>query len=211
MTSRTSECPNCGAPITFRWSSAVQTTCPYCRSVLVRHDLALERVGEVSDLPILPSPIQLGTDGRWENDAFTVVGRIVYEYERGGWSEWHCITHRGRSLWLADAQAEYAVSTLVERHPPLPAADALRVGQAIELDGHRYQVQRLTEASYKGVEGELPFEYWDKTTVPFADLGSADERFGTIDYSEPQPLLFLGRHVEFDALKLTNLRRFEGW
>ena len=83
----------------------------------------LERVGEVSDLPILPSPIQLGTDGRWENDAFTVVGRIIYEYERGGWSEWHCITHRGRSLWLADAQAEYAVSTLVERHPPLPAAD----------------------------------------------------------------------------------------
>jgi len=61
------------------------------------------------------------------------------------------------------------------------------------------------------VEGELPFEYWDKDTVLFADLRSVDGRFATIDYSETQPLLFLGESVEFDSLQLKNLRRFEGW
>jgi hypothetical protein len=204
-------CPNCGAPITFRWSSAVQTTCPYCRSILVRHDVDLERVGQVGDLPRTPSPIQLGASGRWGTESFHVVGRLIYRYERGTWNEWHCITQRGASLWLADAQAQYAVSQLVTDHPPLPAADALRVGQPLELQRHHYQVQRLTPAHYEGTEGELPFEYWDKTTVLFADLASTDDRFGTIDYSDPTPLLFLGQHVSFDELQLAGLVQFEGW
>ena len=43
-------CPSCGAPVKFQWSSAVQTVCPYCRSILVRHDVNLEAVGKVADL-----------------------------------------------------------------------------------------------------------------------------------------------------------------
>lgn len=211
MSARTASCPNCGAAVTFRWSAAVQTTCAYCRSVLVRHDLDWEKVGTVADLPLTPSPIQLGTAGQWEGRSFHVVGRIVYGWERGGWNEWHAVTNDGRSLWLADAQGEYVVSTLATPDEPLPPAHALRVGQRFAWDGHRYEVVRLTPARYLGVEGELPFEYWDKEEVLFADLGSADARVATIDYSEPVPLLFLGRHAEFDALRLTGLRRFEGW
>ncbi len=69
----------------------------------------------------------------------------------------------------------------------------------------------ITRAHYKGVEGELPFEYWDKSEVTFADLRTPDGRFGTIDYSDEKPLLFLGQAVEFDQLQLKNLREFEGW
>ena len=79
-------CPNCGAPVEFRWSGAVQTVCPHCRSVLVRRDLDLSKVGEVAELPADPSPIQIGTTGRFEDDAFTVTGRIVYEYDAGTWN-----------------------------------------------------------------------------------------------------------------------------
>jgi hypothetical protein len=61
------------------------------------------------------------------------------------------------------------------------------------------------------VEGELPFEYWDKSDVWFADLRTADGRFATIDYSDAEPLLFLGQPVEFDDLRLKGLREFEGW
>jgi hypothetical protein len=61
------------------------------------------------------------------------------------------------------------------------------------------------------VQGELPFQYWDKTDVIFADLRSLTGKFGTIDYSDEQPALYLGEMVEFDALSLKNLRTFEGW
>jgi hypothetical protein len=36
-------------------------------------------------------------------------------------------------------------------------------------------------------------------------------KFATLDYSDESPALYLGESVEFDDLKLKNLRSFEGW
>jgi hypothetical protein len=72
-------------------------------------------------------------------------------------------------------------------------------------------VTSITKARYRGVQGELPFEYWDKSEVSFVDLRTGDSRFATIDYSDNPPLLFLGEALEFDDLKLKNVRDFEGW
>jgi len=204
-------CPNCGGEITFRWSSAVQTTCPFCRSILVRHDVDLRRVGVVSDLPPSSSAIQLGTEGRYKRTPFIVVGRIIYEYDRGRWNEWHIRLADDSSAWLSDALAEYAVSRQVGRAPDVPNAAKLRVGQSFVFDGTEFSVMTLTTAGYAGVEGELPFEYWDKSKVVFADLESKTDRFATIDYSEPEPLVFVGEYQDFDQLELTNLREIEGW
>ena len=84
---RSANCPNCGAPIRFRYSSAVQTTCEFCKSILVRTGLDLSRVGQVADLPPDSSPLQIGAEGVYGNQAFTAVGRILYQYEQGGWNE----------------------------------------------------------------------------------------------------------------------------
>ena len=215
VTARTAACPNCGATIEFRWSGAVQTICPYCKAVLVRRDLDLEKVGMVSDLPPTASPIQLGTEGKFEGDAFVVVGRIVYQYERGGWNEWHLRTMRGGSAWLSDAQGDLAISTPAKNGGALPAADALKVGQSYAIDGTRFRVASLTRARYAGVEGELPFTTWDRSEALFADLdsdGSGDQlRFATIDYSDDTPVAYVGTYVELEQLAARNLRRFEGW
>jgi Domain of unknown function (DUF4178) len=204
-------CPNCSAPIQFRWSSAVQTVCESCRSVVVRHDVDLEAIGEVSDLPPDSSPVQLGTEGRFDDRPFTVIGRIVYEHADGGWSEWHLAFGDGSSAWLSDAQAEYAVSALVRPPRPLPPAAKLKVGYAYSWQDRELQVTTLTRARYTGVEGELPFEYWGKTEVLFADLRGYDTTFATIDYSEETPLLFVGRFVDYDDLSLRHVRTYEGW
>jgi Domain of unknown function (DUF4178) len=204
-------CPNCGAPIQFRWSSAVQTVCDSCRSVVVRHDVDLDAIGEVSDLPQDSSPVQLGTEGRFEDRPFTVVGRIVYEYADGGWNEWHLAFADGSSGWLSDAQSEYAVSALVAPVQPLPTPERVRVGYEYTWRGRTLQVTTLTRARYAGVEGELPFEYWGKGEVLFADLRGHDDTFATIDYSDTEPLLFAGRLLEYEALELRNVRAFDGW
>jgi hypothetical protein len=213
MTARSAACPNCGATIEFRWSGAVQTVCPYCKAVLVRRDLDLTKVGTVSDLPPTSSPIQLGTEGRFGADGFVVVGRIIYAYERGGWNEWHLRTTGGASAWLSDAQGELAVSTRAADAAALPAAESLRVGQSYSTDGHLFTVASLTRARYAGVEGELPFESWDRSEALFADLdGPGDEpRFATIDYSDEAPVAYVGTYVDLEQLSPRNLRRFEGW
>jgi hypothetical protein len=213
MTAKSAACPNCGATITFRWSGAVQTVCPYCKAVLVQRSLDLEKVGVVSDLPPTTSPIQLGTEGKWGRDAFVVVGRIIYAYERGGWNEWHLRTTSGTSAWLSDAQGDLAISTPAERQTDLPAADQLRVGQSYEIDGAPFRVASLTRARYAGIEGELPFESWDRSEAVFADLDAdgREPRFATIDYSDDAPVAYVGTYVELEQLAARNLRQFEGW
>ena len=210
MTQPVSNCPNCGAKIVFQWSSSVQTVCQYCKSILVRTDVELQRVGQVADLPPDSSPIQLNTEGMYRNKAFVVIGRIIYEWEQGRWNEWHITTNDGQSAWLSDAQNEYAISFSANA-ANLPSANQLQVGQQCNWNNQRYTLSVITPAHYRGVEGELPFEYWDKTEVTFADFRSQTGQFATLDFSDEKPTLYLGEFVEFDDLKLKNLRSFEGW
>lgn len=214
MTQPTATCPNCGAKIIFKWSSSVQTVCEYCKSVLIRTDVDLKKLGQVADLPPDISPIQLNTEGSYRNKAFVVIGRIIYQYDQGGWNEWHLVMNDGTSGWLSDAQEEYAVSfsaTGSTASQKLPAESQLQIGQTYSWNGATYTVSVITQAHFRGVEGELPFQYWDKDDVTFADLRSSSRKFATLDYGDTEPALYLGELVEFEDLKLKNLRQFEGW
>lgn len=211
MSQPQANCPSCGAPVQFRWSSAAQTVCAFCHSILVRSDLNLEAVGKVADLPPDPSPICLLTEGAYKGKSFQVLGRILYEWEGGGWNEWHIVFSDGVSGWLSDAQLQYAVSFLATPSAPLPAEREVFRGRQYQFNNVTYDVSTTTRASYKGVEGELPFPFYGKSAMLFADLRTAGREFGTLDYSEAKPLLFLGEWVDFNELHLKNLREFEGW
>ena len=211
MSSPQTNCPSCGAPVQFRWSSAVQTVCPFCHSILVRNDLILENVGKVGDLPPDPSPIQLLTSGAYNNKKFDVIGRIIYQYENGGWNEWHIVFSDGASGWLSDAQLQYAVSFQVQGQE-IPKENLLRRGAAFTLAQIPFEVSTITIADYKGVEGELPFPFFGKKSMMFADLRNAGHDFATIDFSDQAaPMLFIGKTVSYESLQLRGVRQFEGW
>lgn len=211
MTARTASCPSCGAPIAFRWSGAVQTTCDYCRAILVRHDVDLAQVGTVADLPPDASPIQRGTTGTWRGRAFEVVGRIRYRHGRGRWSEWHLRFGDGTSGWLSDAQLDWAITVQAPLPARLPAPADLFPGRTVRIGDEAFTVTAVTHARYEGVEGELPFTTYDRAEVPFVDLRTPTARFATLDGSEQPPLLFVGESVAWEALGLTNVRTFDGW
>ena len=85
------------------------------------------------------------------------------------------------------------------------------VGATFGVDNVEYAVTARTRAVYRGVEGDLPFAYWDKQAITFIDFRTQDNRFATLDFSESPAILFLGQFVDFDELHLKNLRQFEGW
>lgn len=201
-------CPNCGAPVEFKFAQAVQTTCPYCQSILVRTDVDLQKVGTVADALVDSSPIQIGTEGVYDNKPFVVVGRIVYEYELGRWNEWHIVFNDSRSGWLSDAQLDYAVSFLANTEA---TKQNYNPGNEVKLYDRKYTVSTITKAAYVGVEGELPFTYWDKAICQFVDLRTPSADFATLDFSEDPALVFIGRQVDYDELRLTNVKQFEGW
>jgi len=145
-----------------------------------------------------------------------VLGRIIYAWEGGGWNEWHIVFSDGSSGWLSDAQLQYAVSFLVNppsagNEPALPSAAEASRGKQFTFNQIEYEVATRTRAGYKGVEGELPFPFYGKSDMLFADLKTAGRAFGTLDYSDAAPVLYLGEWVEFEELQLKNLRQFEGW
>ena len=204
-------CPNCGAPIRFRWAQAAQTTCDFCKSVLVRKGLDLEKVGTQAEFPRTGSPIQLGTEGKWRGKNFTVVGRVTYAWQSGRWNEWHCMMSDGKNAWLSDAQLEYAMTAQLDVNEPLPNPNSVTVGQSCTWGGIPYQVSTITAAAYVGTEGDLPFTTDSKSESWFADLQNSTGALATIDGSESPPLLYTGEYVSFEALELKNLKEFEGW
>ena len=151
------------------------------------------------------------TEGVYRGKGFQVIGRILYEYEQGGWNEWHIVFSDGTSGWLSDAQLQYAISFRVALPATLPEAKEVFRGKKYNLQQTDFEVATLTVAMYKGVEGDLPFPFYGKSDMLFADLRTPGRAFGTLDYSEEPALLFLGEWVEFDELKLKNVRQFEGW
>jgi hypothetical protein len=207
-------CPSCGAPAQFAWRFAVQTACPFCKAVLVRHGVDVEKIGEAAELPADASPVQIGTEGQIDGRNFRVIGRIRYEAENAQWNEWHLAffdSKQPENGWLSDAMAQYAVSYAARPQEALPAQERLARGTLLRLNGADYLVTTRTYAKYVGFEGELPFRTDERDESLFIDLKTQDARFGTLDYSEEPPLVFLGRQAEFDELKLTGLREFEGW
>ena len=108
-----------------------------------------------SDLPPDSSPIQLGTDGHASTAGRSPsIGRIVYEYDDGGWNEWHLAFADGTSGWLSDAQAEYAVSAWSRRQATLPQPRTLSVGYRYDSWHDRaLQVTTLTHGALQRRRG----------------------------------------------------------
>ena len=106
---------------------------------------------------------------------------------------------------------QLSLAANAKANQPIPPSAALQLGKPFTWNGIAYTVSTITDAHYKGVEGELPFEYWDKTDVRFVDLRSEGGEFATVDYSDEQPVLYLGKIADYDELHLKNVRAFEGW
>ena len=103
-------CPSCGAPVPFRSSLSVSAVCPYCQSLLVRNDLAVEDLGKVAALPRDMTPFQVGTDAYDGDSRITLVGRLRLGWDDGFWNEWFFVSDGGRKGWLAEAQGTFAIS-----------------------------------------------------------------------------------------------------
>jgi len=204
-------CPSCGAPVVFKSSASILAVCEYCSSTLVRHDITLEDVGKMAELQADGSPLQLRAEGRYRRVPFTIVGRIQLRYKQGLWNEWHLLFDDQRSGWLGESMGTYAISFLTEVRDPVPRFEDLRPGQQLVLKGQSYEVTNLEEAFCVGGQGELPFQIGPGYAARTADLTGPGNGFATLDYSEEQPLVFMGEYVEFEELHLSGLRELNGW
>jgi hypothetical protein len=232
------DCPNCGSAVPFPSAIGVFAVCAYCRSNVVRRDAQVELFGQQAQLPPDISPLQVGTQGRFDGHAFTLIGRIRMGYSAGSWNEWCADFGDGRWGWVAEAQGFYMVSAEFaapaslladEAPPPKPAGSGpkfearllsyrleqgrriLSLGREFTLEGHVYRVRDTKQTEIVASEGSLPFAAVMGRSAISADLGGDGTRYANLEFSEDGVRMFLGRYCRFEELHFTDLRPLPGW
>jgi hypothetical protein len=198
-------CPSCGGPITFKIGSSIVAVCPYCRSVVARGDRSLEDLGKVAALVETGSLLSVGMKGRYRDVPFELTGRAQLGHPAGGqWDEWYAAFGDGRWGWIAEAQGRFYVTFREVHADParVPAFADLHAGSIVlpASNGPSLTVAEKAQATYLSAEGEIPYRLEPGKTYAYADLSGAQGEFGTLDYSESEPLVFLGHEATLDDL-----------
>ncbi|MES2984744.1 MAG: DUF4178 domain-containing protein [Pseudomonadota bacterium] len=203
-------CPSCGASIHFQSSVSVSCVCSYCRSLLVRHDTAVELIGTMAQLPDDISPLQIGTTGKYKNIGFTLLGRVKVGWEDGNWNEWFFVTDEGKKGWLAEAQGSLALSFEVEGDDVLDHIPKL--GGTFSIHKTVFVVADIKDTTCLGSEGELPVAARNGRVSKVVDLAGPDGEFASAEFILHTPArMYVGEYVEFNQLNLAHLRALPGW
>lgn len=221
-------CPSCGADVVFQSAQSVYAVCAYCQSMVVRTDVDVKAIGKMAALPDDMSPLQLGTGGAYEGLDFTIIGRLKIGWRDGLWNEWHMLMSDGRRGWIGEAQGSFSVSFEVEE--PLPrdvmaalerclpllagnreSAEEVAPGFPVVLNGQSLRAVDIKQATCLGSEGELPFAAPKGRRTIAIDCVGPDGGFATIEHDAHEARAYLGRYVEWDTFRFSNLRPLEGW
>ncbi|MGB3068985.1 MAG: DUF4178 domain-containing protein [Ottowia sp.] len=203
-------CPGCGAPVEFTSAQSTHAVCGYCRSTVVRHGDVLERLGEMAEVFDDHSPLQLMASGRVALDgrelSFTLIGRLQYEGETGGWTEWVAYLEDGSTATLGEDNGAYVFTRPDTLGRELPEAERFRLGMTTAVGGKSYSVTSNLQAHLRSAQGELP--RLPPLHQPFAmvELRSDDGEVLSIDYGVAPGRVERGRAVRLEDLKLQGLK-----
>ena len=190
-------CPTCGAPLPVRNRFVKVVTCDFCGGVSLYDGARLDPTGRSADVVTIPSPLYLDATGRVGGRAFRVLGRVVYEYDGGLWTEWFADLEGDGRAWLVEDEGQFSVLQRLET--PAPAVEAVRPGQTVRVGGLEVQVDEVGEATVVGAEGQLGVEVLPGETIRYVD-GSAGETEVSIEYAEAGAEVFAGRPVDRAAV-----------
>ena len=204
-------CPSCGAPVEFKSGQSIVVICQYCRSAVARTDRELKDLGKVAELVETGSPLDVGLRGTWKDVPFELTGRAQLGHEMGGqWDEWYATFSNGWLGWLAEAQGRFYITFQypIPEGVEVPSFDQLQLGQ--QVPGLPWptplMVAETGRATALGAKGEIPYLLTPGATYYYADLSGANSTFGTLDYNETPPLVFLGQQVTLADLGITTKR-----
>lgn len=193
-------CPTCGAPLRIRNRFVRVVTCEFCGGVSLYDGAHLDPTGRTAGLVELPSPLYLDATGRIGRRPFRVLGRLLYEYDGGLWTEWFLEVEGAGRAWLVEDEGTFAIQQLQD-DADVPAFERVRPGATVSIAGRDVFVSEVGEATVVGGEGQLGAEILPGETVRYVD-GSAGEEEVSVEYAEAGAEVFVGRPVPREVLEV---------
>ncbi len=151
------------------------------------------------------SPLRLQASGKFQNRAFTLIGRLQYKYREGTWNEWNALFDDGSTGTLSEDNGSYVFSLPATLSRAVPNADQLRVGATTAIDGKSFSVASNEDVSLIAAQGELPRLPPLGQVFPTVELRNASGEVFSIDYGVKPPALSTGKAVDLEALSLRGL------
>ncbi len=172
----------------------------------MRNGDTLARVGKMAELFDDFSPLQLLATGKFNDKAFTLIGRLQYKYAEGTWSEWIAGFDDGSTAYLSEDNGAFVFSNALVSQNAVPVAAQFEVGHTTAINGKSFTVASNNSVSLISAQGELP-----KLPPLHAAFGMVELRGDqgdviSIDYGSTPPQLSQGRAVKLEDLKLKGLK-----
>ncbi|MCA1637477.1 MAG: DUF4178 domain-containing protein, partial [Acidobacteria bacterium] len=207
-------CPSCAALIEFKSGSTIVLVCPFCRSAVARSDRKLEDLGKVAEIVESESPLKIGLKGSWREHRFELTGRAQLRHHLGGfWDEWYATFSNGWVGWLAEAQGKFYLTFYkpLPENVSVPSFESLQIGEEITQISSEttFIVTEKGTATAIAADGEIPYKLTPNEQSNYADLSGKDDAFGTIDYSENPPWVFVGQQILLADIGLENAKPAE--
>ncbi|MEM0964055.1 MAG: DUF4178 domain-containing protein [Bacteroidota bacterium] len=193
-------CPTCGAPLHIRNRFVTTVTCEFCGSVSLVDGARLDPTGRSVTAVQVPSPLYLDATGRIGSRSFRVLGRLVYEYDGGFWTEWFLEVDGNRRVWMVEDEGAFSLLQIQPRVVP-PPFDDITVGQTIQLGDLSVFVNEVDEATIVGAEGQLGAGLLPGEAIRYVD-GTAGDNEISIEYGEKEVEVFVGRPIPRESVQI---------
>ncbi len=201
MSTRSANCPSCGAPKEDVDQAAAMAVCDYCGVAFYFKDESILAMGKMAILVDLPTPLYVGATGELRGRRFQVHGRLRYRYTNGFWDEWFVLYADKSEEWIVDDELELSLERSLGDPGGLPSLKSLSPGDPIRLGGKKLFIDEIDTAYIDGAEGWLPLVLALHAEFPYVDASQGEATF-TIEYGQGGVEVFQGTWIDAAELNL---------
>lgn len=173
-------CQNCGDWLGTRMTRARMVVCDSCGSTSIIDDDVVRLAGTAGVMQDAPSLLAIGTPVRLSGLTLTPVGHARFDYGRGWWDEFCCLTADGEGWWLSADEGDYALERPLD-HRDWPDLPRPTLGATVRIGGLDYRVTEAETATCLAVRGEFPEVLDVGETHDYFDLSGPDDEIATLE------------------------------
>jgi hypothetical protein len=199
------QCPKCGAMLAFENSLSNLKECT-CGAVVQKTENELKLADGLNVATVKGYQLKPGSTGRWNDNTFTVLGKMGVWFEESFFSYWCIVFSNEKIGWLAEGYGMYSI-LLPEEKTIVIENDlrTLKVGQVARLSD--CQLQKKNSSYYWEVEGEIYLKNYSAYFEVYEFASEKGMLYTIFQWKEEAIVTYNNYPVSFDALQLKNIQQ----